>query len=166
MVGEGLRTEARQRGIVWAFKSGITSCRDFRRSVSPVKPAVEGDCDFPQRRTAYKAQRGLDVGEGVGLALDKRNLGSGQDDRLREVAQHERQCRGGVGHGVGAVENDERIVVVPSVNQMRGNSGPITRRGLRTVDRNTECLDFEIGQYGIHGSQFLGENLGQVRLRC
>ena len=48
----------------------------------------------------------------VGAQLSDRQLRPREDHRLGEVLQHKRQGRGGEGHGVCAVEDDETVVFV------------------------------------------------------
>ena len=48
----------------------------------------------------------------VGAQLPYGQLTSCEDDRLGEVLEHEGESRGGECHGVGAVEDDESVVVV------------------------------------------------------
>ena len=51
----------------------------------------------------------------VGAELSDRKLRAGEDYWLREVLQHERNGRGGIGHGVGTVEDYEPVIIVVAV---------------------------------------------------
>ena len=60
--------------------------------------------------------RDFDGRDDVLLSVSSRNtdreLAAREDYRLGESVQHEAQCRCRVGHGVGAVKNDESVVVL------------------------------------------------------
>ena len=76
----------------------------------------------------------------VGAQYADRDLAAGEDDRLGEVLQQETQRRSGVGHRIGAVQDDEsvvaRVVVADELRQME----PQRRSDVRRVDDRRERL--------------------------
>ncbi len=53
-----------------------------------------------------------EVVSAVTAQLKDGDLRAGKDDRLSQVFHHERQCGGGVRHGVRAVEDDKSVVLL------------------------------------------------------
>ena len=80
-------------------------------------------------------QRGDEVLPRVVAHLAERNLRSGDDHRLRQAVEHERQRRGRVGHRVGAVENEKAVVVVVVLGDVAGDLGPLGRSHVRRVEQ-------------------------------
>ncbi len=87
---------------------------DFGAAVAAVEVALEEDADLgdgDQPGGGY-LEGADDVLAAVGAQHAQRQLAAGEDDGLAEVLEHEAQGRGGIGHGVGAVEDHEAVVVV------------------------------------------------------
>ena len=55
-----------------------------------------------------------------------------------QILEHEGEGRGGVGHGVGAVKDNEAVVVVVVVGDAPGNVCPVVRVHVGGVDRRME----------------------------
>lgn len=84
----------------------------------------------------------------VGAQLGERDLGAGDDDRLVQILQHEGERRGGERHGVGAVQNDETIVLVVVVTNILGDALPVRRRHVGRVDEGCIFVNMVIRHLG------------------
>ncbi len=58
----------------------------------------------------------------VTAQLKDGDLRASKDDWLGQVFHHERQCRGGVRHGVGTVEDDKTVVLLVLRLRETGNA--------------------------------------------
>ena len=67
-------------------------------------------------------------------------LGTGEDDRLGKVLEHETEGGGCIGHGVGTVQDDEAVEVVVVVVDDFYNLCPEGRLHVGRVDRWVELI--------------------------
>ena len=83
-------------------------------AVATVEVVLEEETDLGDERFAARGEfEGTDdVLAAIAADDTHRKLAAGEDDRLGEVFEHEAERRGGVGHSVGAMEDDEAIIVV------------------------------------------------------
>lgn len=70
---------------------------------------VEEEADFGNDIGACDDERAEQVIYCVGLQGKDGCLGAGEDNGLAEIGHHEGEGGGGVGEGVGAVEDDEAV---------------------------------------------------------
>lgn len=91
---------------------------DFGGAVAAHQFVLEEDADFGDDGGAVGMFSGgyLDGGDEVFLSVGAEHtdgeLRTGQDDGLCQVFEHEAEGRGGIGHGVGAVQDDEAVEAV------------------------------------------------------
>ena len=72
---------------------------------------IEDDVDPSEIVRSYA--HGIDeVPPSVGFNATDRNLRTGQDDRLAQVADGNAESRGGVGHRIRTVGNDDSVEIV------------------------------------------------------
>ena len=84
----------------------------------------------------------------IGAQLGQRDLGAGDDDRLVQIFQHEGERRGGERHGVGAVQNDETVVLVVVALDVFGDALPVRRGHVGGVDEGRIFVDMVIRHLG------------------
>ena len=87
----------------------------LHRAVAAQERIAEVEAYFANDAFAGYDERGDEIVLTVASQLAERYLRTREDDRLRQSLEHERERRGAVGEGVGAVQHDEaveRIVVV------------------------------------------------------
>ena len=91
-------------------------------------------------------QKGCDdVVAGVVADFAQRDLGSGQDYRLRVSPQHEGERRGGIGHCVGTVQDDKAIVGVVVFGDHTSNFIPFQYRDIGGIQKRVHVNDIPIG---------------------
>lgn len=153
-----------QRRIVERAE-GIEILRiDFGGTVAAHQLVLEEDADFGHHGRAVGAAGGgyLDGGDEVLLAVGTQHadgqLRTGQDDGFRQILEHEAQGTGRVGHGVGAVQDDETVVVVVVAADDFHNLGPEFRLHVRRVDGWVELVG---GDVAVEAFQF-GHMLEQL----
>ena len=71
----------------------------------------------------------------------KSSLAAGDDDGLAEVLQHEGEGGGGVGEGVGAVEDDEAVKVLVGALDVLGDDDPVVHRHVARVQERVVLVD-------------------------
>ena len=81
----------------------------------------------------------------IGAQLTDGQLGTGEDDGLGEVAEHIGEGGGSVGHGVGAVEDDEAVVVLIARGDDAGKLLPLGRGDIAGVDGGRELTGMDVG---------------------
>ena len=122
----------------------------LRRAVAAHQVAVEVDTHLGHHRRAVlpfgcgHLNAGDKVFLAIGAQLANGQLRAGKDDGLRQVLEHERQGRGGVGHRVGAVEHNEAVVLVVVVGNDMGQLGPERRRHIAGIDRRVELVGGDV----------------------
>ena len=70
----------------------------------------------------------------VGAEHAQGQLTAGEDDRLAQVLEHKAQRRSRIGHGVGAVEHNETIIIVVLALDNIGNIDPQGGGHIRRID--------------------------------
>ena len=125
-----------QRRVVVGLKGVEILGAELRAAVAAVEVVLKEyahlwDDGLPPRGYLKCAD---DVLAAVGTEHAQRQLAAGEDDGFGEVLEHEAQGRGGVGHGVGAVEHHKAVVVVVGTLYDLGNIDPHRGRHVRRVD--------------------------------
>ena len=82
----------------------------------------------------------------VGAQHADRNLAAGEDDGLGEVLEQKAQRRSGVGHGVGAVQDDEAVVAGVVVADELREGDPVGGSDVRRIDdgRHGQHVDIDV----------------------
>ena len=118
--------------------------------VAPHQFVFEEDADFGYHgRTVGTAGGGnFDGGDEVLLAVRAQGadgqLRAGQDDRLAQVFQHEAQGRGGIGHGVCAVQDDKAVEALVVIVYDFDYLGPHQRLHVRRIDGRVELVGADV----------------------
>ena len=123
---------------------------DLRRAVAAPQMAPEGDGHLLHHGLA-----GLGTGRGdlqrrdevlgaVLADLADGQLASREHHRFGQTRQHERERRGGVGHGIGAVQHDEAVEVLVTVGDHGRYPSPAGRVHVRGVDGRVHLHVIEI----------------------
>ena len=86
--------------------------RGFDSTVSPNQMVAEIQAYLVDVAVGRNHQGGDQIVPPIGTELVQGNLRAGENNRFLQTFQHEGQGRGAVGHGVGAVENDEAVVAL------------------------------------------------------
>src|SRR2546430_16757860 len=94
------------------FRSRESVRADLGGAAAAQQFAAEVEADLRHVMAGRDEQRGDEVLPRVVAHLAQRNLRAGDDDRLGETAEEEGEGGGSVGHGVGAVEDDETVVEI------------------------------------------------------
>ena len=92
-----------------------------------------GDGPAERRRVRREAQRSEEVVEAIVPQLHQGDLRAREDHRLLQPLEHEAQGRGGVRHGVGAVEDHEAVVVLHARADVAGDLRPRREIEVRRV---------------------------------
>lgn len=107
-----------QWGIVEGAESVEILGIDFGGTVAPHQLVLEEDAHFRDDRSTVRMLGGGYFNGGdevlfpVGAQGADGKLGTGEDDRLGKVLEHETEGGGCIGHGVGTVQDDEAVEVV------------------------------------------------------
>ena len=80
----------------------------------------------------------------IGAKHADRNLATGKDNGLGEILEHEAQGRGGVGHRIGAMQDDEAIVAVVIFADQLGQRHPMVGLDIRRVDDGIHGLHLQV----------------------
>ena len=131
-------------GAVGAEKPVLEIERHFG-DLGPVADARSGDFDGRDEVLAP-----------VGAQHADRDLAPGENHRFAEVFEHETQRRGRVGHGVGAVQDYEAVVVGIAFDDDIANAHPVARAHIGAVDVHG-LHDVELAE-----ARDLGDALGEL----
>ncbi len=116
---------------------------DLGGAAAAEEPRVEGDADLGDAQRGEVA--GVDeVGAGVRAHVPERALRAGERDGAVEARQEERERAGGVRHGVGAVYDDEAVVVGQRLVHRGGELDPVVRLHVARVEVE-EDLRLDVG---------------------
>ena len=113
-------------------------------AVAAQEDPAEADADLGQTLAGRDHQRGQEVAAGVVAGLAHRDLRAGEHHGLGQAFEHERQCRGGVGHGVGAVEHDEAVMGLVVPGDDLTDRVPIPWRHVAAVEQPVELVNHEL----------------------
>ena len=133
-----------QRGEVERTKGVEALGIDLGGAVAAHQPALEEDAHFGHHGLALGIACGgyLDARQevflAVGAELADGQLRTGDDDGLAHILEQEAQGRCGVGHGVGAVQQHETIIVGIVVGYDVGHLHPVARLHVGGVDGGIE----------------------------
>ena len=104
-------------------------------AVTPIQPVVEEQPHLVDGIVGGHIEGIEQVGAAVRAQLGQRDLGAGNDHRLVQIFQHERQRGGGKRHGIGAVQHHKTVVVVVVGPDIIGNALPVGGRHVGRVDQ-------------------------------
>ena len=85
--------------------------------------AVKGQKD-PRLAAECHGNRTADVVGGIGERMYKGQLAAGEHHGDGDVVQHIAESRGGIAHGVGAVGDDDAVILLPAVGYLTGDDLP------------------------------------------
>ena len=145
----------RQRGIVRRLKGNQVVGGILDGAVAPQQLPAEVQA-YLMHLPAGRDQQGCDdVVAGVVADLTQRNLRAGQDHGLAVAPEHEGEGRGGVGHGIGAVEHHKAVVVVVVIGDELADGVPFHDGDVGGIQKRLHVHDIPVG----HG---LGVKLGNA----
>ena len=121
-------TRLRQRRIIRRRKSDKVVCTVFRGAVAPQELPAEIEADLGGEPVCGDQKRGDEVVPSVAAHLAQRDLGAGQYHGLAQVFQHEGQRRGGICHGIRAVEDHKAVIGGVIVRDRRADGVPFLHR--------------------------------------
>ena len=122
---------------------------DFDGTVATEQFAVEEDAYLRNHRMAVLVFRRcyLNGSHQVLLAVCTQftdwQLATGQNHRFGKILEHETECRRGIRHGIGTVEDDKSVVVVIAVGYDAYDFRPSHRIHVAGVDRWIEFPDVD-----------------------
>ena len=138
----------RQRGVVVGVERVEIVGARLARPVPAHQVVFEEDADLLDEGKITLARGGyLDRRQEVLLPIRAEHpqwqLRAGQDDGLTQILEHEAERRGGKGHRVRPVQDDETVVRRVMVGNEAGEAGPRLRTHVGRVERLVElhCLD-------------------------
>ncbi len=134
-----------ERRQVAARKGHEVVVSQFLGSVPPDEAGPEVDRHLGDVVGPGEDDRRDDVLATIGAHVPHRELGAGEDHGLGQPVQQEAEGRGGVGHGVGAVEHHEAVVVVVAPDHGAGDPDPIVGPHLGAVEERLHPLDGDLG---------------------
>ena len=76
----------------------------------------------------------------IGAQLAHRQLTAGQDDRLGQVLQQVRQCRGRISHGVSSMKDHKTVILVVAFGNDAYELSPISRIHVAGIDGRRELI--------------------------
>ena len=149
-----------QRGVVLRAEGVEGLGAAFRGAVGAEKAVLEVERHLGDQRSAVAAGSGdLDgrdeVLAAVGAQHADGDLASGEDHGLGEVLEHEAHGRGGVGHRVGAVQDDKAVVTGVVVADDPGELDPVCRGDVRRVDDGREGPHVDIDVEALERGEFV-----------
>ena len=122
----------------------------LRHPVASVEFSTKADTDFGNTSSAEFVTVGskFDSRDEVFLAVGTQHadgqLAACENDGLAEIFQHDRQSRGCVSHGVGAVQNDKAVVLLIAVGDDAHQFGPQLRLHITRVDRRVKLIAMQV----------------------
>lgn len=131
--GQGFRVGARKRLEARS--------RDLCASIPTVQLMMEEQTDLGNHKRPRNDERAQQVIHAIRLERKDGCLGAGEDDGLSEVLHHEGEGRGGIGQGVGAVEDDEAVKEVVVVLDAHGHGVPVVGFDGAGVEKGVELED-------------------------
>ena len=131
---------------------------DFGGTVAPHQLVLEEDAHFGDDRGTVRMLGGGYFNGGdevlfpVGAQGADGKLGTGEDDRLLKVLEHETEGGGCIGHGVGTVQDDEAVVTIVVVMNNAYQLPPHIRFHVRRIHRRIKLIGvnwkIELLQFG------------------
>ena len=122
--GEARAVHHRHGGPVHAVEGSKVGGVGLDRPAAQHHPAPEGQ-KHPRPPRRRHGKGGAQVVQPVGEGVLNGQLGPGEHHRDGYAPHHEGQHRGGVGHGVGAVGDDDAVKFVPGVKDVPGDEPPL-----------------------------------------
>ena len=153
-----------QRRVIERTKSVEVFGVDLGGAVAAHEFILEEDAYFGDYRGAVGIFGGsyFDGGDEIFLAVGAQGadgeLRAGEDDGFGEVLEHEAEGRGGVGHSVGAVQDDKAVEVVVVIVDYFDNLCPKGGLHIGRVDGGIEL----VGRDAVVEALQLGDMLEQV----
>ena len=124
-------TSVGEVGIVERLEGAELVSTDLTRSIASHQVVLEeeGDLRYPRPPPLIPCCCDLDGCDEVLLAVrtepPDRELRAREDDGLVQPLEDEAECRGGIGHRVGAVQDHEAVVAVIVLLDDRGQPYPV-----------------------------------------
>lgn len=162
---DGQAAEAAGRGVwlpgveVGVVEALVELGAAFAAADSGVEPAAEGDNGAVQLGVLQGGDGGLQVGGGIAIGGVVGLLRAGEDDGLAAVVERKGEEVGGVGEGVGAVQDEDAVVLGQGGLQDGEPLGPMLGGDVGAVDQGLADVPVEHGLFGI-GLQGLFGKLG------
>lgn len=139
--GDAETVDDGQRFRVGARKRLEARSRDLCASIPTVQLMMEEQTNLRNHKGPRNDERAQQVIHAIRLERKDGCLGAGEDDGLSEVLHHEGEGRGGIGQGVGAVEDDEAIKEVVVVLDAHGHGVPVVGFDGTGVEKGVELED-------------------------
>ncbi len=133
-----------QRGVVAALEGVEVVGAALGGAVATPQEVLEQNGYLAYHRQAEAVGGGCYLQGGdeilltVGADFAYWQLRAGDNHRLAQVFEHERQSRSRVGHGVGAMQNHETVVTVIILDYASGNILPVGGMHVAGIERRLE----------------------------